>query len=92
MDGPAERPCEAVVRLGALETGEGAARIRTATGEAPACRELAVGEGEPDELVLRRAPAAAGAPPDRVRRHSSDGSSGSTGIPAGTSSGGATFA
>src|SRR5581483_10088415 len=56
VDGAAERP---------LESGEGAARIDAAPGKAPARRELAVAERKPDELVLRRAAAAAGAAPDR---------------------------
>ena len=69
-----------------VEAGELAARVDTAARLSAARDDDAVAGGEADELALRRAPAAAGAMP---QRNGYEGSSSgcSTGIPAGTSSG-----
>ena len=74
---------------GELEAREAAARVDAAAGHVSAGHEHAVAGDETQQLALRRAPAAAGTAPNRLRRcYSSSGSS--TGIPAGTSAGSAT--
>src|ERR671934_2266724 len=92
QDVPLQRPAEGPPRDGALETGEAAARVgaaprlRTGRDEPPLFRD------EPQELALRRLPAAADAAPDRLGHALGDSSSappsGSSGMPAGTSCGG----
>jgi hypothetical protein len=81
---------------GSLEAGEAAARVGAASGLVAAGDEDALAGREADQLALRRPPAAAGAAPQRGCGYedssSPDGSVTSTGIPAGTSSGGATSA
>src|SRR5207302_3807208 len=75
----------------AVEARQAAARVGAATRLGSAGDESAVAGREPEQVALRRPPAAAGAAPDGgSRRYSSSGCS--TGIPAGTSSGSATSA
>src|SRR6266542_3450779 len=95
-DVPLQRPVEGPARECALEAGEAGAGIRTATRLAPPGHEATVLRHEPQELALRRLPPTADAAPDGVG-HAAGASSplgrswaGSTGMPAGTSSGGAT--
>jgi hypothetical protein len=86
-----EYPGEHPARSRPFETGKPATRVGAAAGFFATCHEEAVAGGEPDQLALRRPPAAAGATPQRNGSYNS--SSGcSTGMPAGTSSGSATSA
>jgi hypothetical protein len=74
-----------------LEARGVAACVRAAPRHRPAVHEAALASGETQQLALRRAPAAAGARPQRLRRYEPSSVS-STGIPAATSSGPATSA
>src|SRR5438874_7273173 len=79
----------------ALEAPQAVTRVGASARLAPTGHEHSVACGEPEQFGLRRAPAAAGAAPQRCRSYdSSSGGSpvGSTGIPAGTSSGSASSA
>src|SRR5262249_27565746 len=78
-----------------LEAGDVAARVGAAARLVAAGHEHALAGREPQQIPLRRAPAATGAAPHgRAYEDSSSGAASlaSTGMPAGTSSGSATSA
>src|SRR5512133_2971844 len=76
-----------------FEARQAAARVGTAARLAAAGHEDSLACREAEQLALRRAPAAACAAPLRFRAYEGSSSAvGSTGIPAGTSSGSATSA
>src|SRR5215831_5342507 len=88
-----ERSVEGPPRHSPLEAGEAPACIGAAAGLSCPGDEQALSRDESQELALRRLAAAADAAPDRLGHAAgapSPPSSCSTGIPAGTSSGGAT--
>src|SRR5215475_13226224 len=80
--------CEHPALGRALEAREGAARVGAPARLGPAGDENAVAGREPQQFALRRAPATAGAAPQR-NAYEGSSSAGSAGMPAGTSSGSA---
>src|SRR5690242_1035697 len=90
---PAQDARKPMLRASLLEACEPPACVDAAAGQRAAGHEPAVDRREPLELALRCAAAATGAAPDRTcHQPFSDRSSCSTGIPAGTSGGGASCA
>src|SRR5919108_4938003 len=93
LDAPPQRPVEGAPRDRPLETGQAPARVGAATRLGARRDEPPLLRHETQKLALRRPPPAADTAPERPRHALGVSSpappSGSTGMPAGTSSGGA---